>query len=127
MKLFFWKDNFMIDSFAKQLADDFFSHIPPTELQRYFASPDTVEAEAPEPAPTKRGKKPAKAKPAKAPSTGLRIHDMALKTAQFKQQSKLGVYGKARLHLTFMERLAELGYEQSLARQLNNLLLRRSA
>jgi hypothetical protein len=127
MKLFFWKDNFMIDSFAKQLADDFFSHIPPTELQRYFASPDAVEAEAPEPAPTKRSKKPAKAKPAKAPSTGLRIHDMALKTAQFKQQSKLGVYGKARLHLTFMERLAELGYEQSLARQLNNLLLRRSA
>lgn len=113
MKLFFWKDNFMIDNFAKQLADDCFGSTPPPLLSAYFDPP--VDAEK-----TKKSN-------AQRDATERRLYDMALKVVQFKQQMKLGIYGKARLLMTFQERLVELGYEQTQAERLGRHLLRRTA
>lgn len=113
MKLFFWKDNFMIDNFAKQLADDCFSITPPNSVAAYFDKQDAAPDN--------------KKNNAKHDATERHLYDMALKVVQFKQQMKLGVYGKARLLLTFQERLVELGYEQTLAERLNRHLLRRTA
>jgi len=37
--------------------------------------------------------------------------------------NNLGVYGKARFHLTFMERLREHGYDNSFVKEINDHLL----
>lgn len=51
------------------------------------------------------------------------LDDATLKIAQFKAANKLGVYGKAKLHLEFLERLKELGYPEVLARKINQRIM----
>ena len=44
---------------------------------------------------------------------------------QFIAENKLGVYGKARMHMKFTDRLTELGYSEELAKTLNeNIMLK---
>lgn len=44
----------------------------------------------------------------------------------FKKQHSLGVYGRAQLHLNFMQRLNQLGYSDDITKYLNEILLVRS-
>ena len=41
----------------------------------------------------------------------------------FKSVNKLGVYGKAKFHLEFVERLKELGYKDQVAEAINEEIL----
>ncbi|MEJ2362925.1 MAG: hypothetical protein P8Z75_16200 [Gammaproteobacteria bacterium] len=93
--------NKQIDNFAKQLADEIYSHIPPALLEQ-----DDKSAQK---------------------KLNRRI-DKELQTAvtnlnNFKLMHKLGVYGKARFHLTFMERLRAHGYPESLVKEINEHLM----
>ena len=55
-----------------------------------------------------------------------RLDDMVLRIQQFRSANSLGVYGKARLHMRFTERLKELGYEAKVADRFNEILLLRT-
>ena len=55
-----------------------------------------------------------------------KVQDIVFRVQEFRVQHSLGVYGKARLHLTFTERLKELGYDPKVAEKLNELILLRS-
>jgi len=84
------------------MADDFFSAIPQDNAKQYLDG--------------KKDKKKTKA-------IESRINDMAIQFQQFKLKEKLGVYGKARVHLSFMNRLELLGYEQDMAKRINEIIL----
>lgn len=130
MKLFFWKNNFVIDSFAKKLADDFFSSAQADIVNAYFSEAEQAGAGT---LATASGSKKTQKPPSRQQQHTKQqqqiergVHDTALKLAQFKAQEKLGVYGKARLHMSFAERLAELGYSKETVQQLNRMLLLKS-
>lgn len=116
MKLFFWKDNYRIDSFAKQLADDFCNQVQPDAISVYFAGSEAVVSVA-----KNKGDKGGATK--KAAGVERCVNEVALKLAQFKAQERLGVYGKARIHMGFMARLGELGFDEGSVQQLNRTLL----
>lgn len=118
MKLFFWKDNYRIDSFAKQLADSFCNQVQPDAAYAYWSG---GEASAPVPAAKGKGNKHSSVK--KSAGVERCVNEVALKLAQFKVQEKLGIYGKARVHMSFMERLRELGFNEKTVQQLNRELL----
>lgn len=99
--LFFWRKNKEIDRFAISLADELYSQIPPSML----------EAVA-----TKANKKFARHWEKEINATIVRLRD-------YKALHSLGVYGKARLHLTFMERLRSHGYAEDIIKELNDFLL----
>lgn len=112
MSIFFWKNNKMIDKFARNLADEFYSRIGPDVAREYTA---------------KHKEKKKKKQEAKARDNAEKlIQSAAAQLNSFKMERKLGVYGKARFHLTFTERLQELGYEEPLAKKINEILLLRS-
>jgi hypothetical protein len=94
-----------IDGFATRMADDFFSAIPQDVTKQFLDG--------------KNDKKKAKA-------VDCRIGDMTIQFQQFKLKEKLGVYGKARLHLTFMNRLELLGYDQGIVKKINEIILLKS-
>jgi len=100
-KLFFWKNNKIIDGFAISLADELYSHVQPDAMEAYIANKKNKEAKKPE----------------------RKIKDIIEQFKQFKTIKSLGIYGKARLHLTFTERLKELGYEKDLANKINEIIL----
>lgn len=108
MGLFFWKKNKEIDAFAKTLADDLYSRIQPGAMQLYFG----LASDAPKPLT-----------PQKTKEVQQRLHDMVMQAKQFKQLNKLGIYGKARLHMTFRERLAELAFAPEVVQKLDRILL----
>lgn len=123
MTLFFWKKNAMIDSFASKLADDFFSRTQPDAVDTYFASSGMQSAASGGGA----GKKALSGKPdAKRQQMERTIHDVALKLAQYKTREGLGIYGKARLHMSLMGRLSELGFSKPAVQELNRILLLKS-
>ncbi|MEZ5493996.1 MAG: hypothetical protein R3E61_05265 [Pseudomonadales bacterium] len=119
MKLFFWKDNYRIDSFAKQLADDFCNQVQPDAARVYFGSGEAI---ASLPA-TKNNNSGKRSTPNKQVGVERCVNEVALKLAQFKVQEKLGIYGKARVHMSFMERLNELGFGEETVQRLNRTLL----
>ncbi len=102
---FLFGKNKAIDGFATQMADDLFSAIPQDVAQQYLGG--------------KTDKKKTKA-------ADSRMHDLAIRFRQFKLNEKLGVYGKARLHLTFMTRLESLGYDENLTKKINEVILLKS-
>jgi hypothetical protein len=102
---FLFKKNKRIDDFAAQMADEFYSAIPKDAIGDCLGN--------------KKDKRKAKA-------FDNKINDMALQLQQFKLREKVGVYGKARLHLAFMTRLELLGYEQGLAKKINEMILIKS-
>lgn len=97
----FWKRNREIDSFAKILADEVYSQFPPQMMEKLEDS--------------------------KNKKLGRRF-DKELKTIvsrlqDYKDIHKLGIYGKARFHLTFMERLRQHGYPDAVTKEINEYLL----
>lgn len=102
---FLFGKNKRIDGFATRMADDFFSAIPQDVTKQYLGN--------------KKDKKKMKA-------VDSGINDMSIQFQQFKLKEKLGVYGKARLHLTFMSRLEMLGYDQDIAKRINEIMLLKS-
>ncbi|NEX23096.1 hypothetical protein G3480_22820 [Thiorhodococcus mannitoliphagus] len=104
MEFFFWrKTSKRVETFAVELATDFFSQVSPDTLARYFRDAE-------------QDKKIRKV-------VESQIHNLVLRLSQFKDLHKVGVYGKARFHQAFMTRLNELGYENTAVKELNNLLM----
>jgi hypothetical protein len=99
--LFFWRKNRLIDGFAHTLADELYSQIPPQMLEKTDKKADK-----------KVGRRFDK-----------ELQNIVIRLQDFKAIHKLGVYGKARFHLTFMERLRSHGYPESLAKEINEYLL----
>ena len=104
MDIFFWRKNKQIDLFASATANDFFSRVQPEVAQEYFEK--------------KSGKADKSAK-----TMERTIRDITGKVQQFRKANSLGVYGKARFHLNFTERLKELGYDNDLAKKVNEIIL----
>ena len=100
MQIFFWKKNKQIDAFANTIANDLYSTIPPEIAQDYMNGPDSKT-------------KKVNIKVAR------KLDDIVLRIKQFRAENRIGVYGKARLHLKFMARLEELGYEKKVAKLFN--------
>lgn len=107
MQLFFWRKNKQIDTFANTLANELFSNLQPDNAVAYLAGPKD-----------KSGKTDKK--------IDRRIQELIMQVQHFRIQHSLGVYGKARLHLTFTERLKELGYDQKVADRLNEMVMIRT-
>ncbi len=108
-RLLFWKKSEemrRIEEFAAQLGSDFFGKVSPQALGDYF-QPDRLD---------KKSRK----------HIEKEIQALALRISQFKALHKIGVYGKARLHQLFMERLEELDYPPKAVRELNKLLMVKS-
>jgi len=115
VNIFFWKKNREIDAFAYQLADALYSDVLPAAADEYIAEAVTA----------------AKGKAAKKANdldkrVSHRLNDIITRIQQYRATRSLGVYGKARLHLTFTERLKELGYHPNTAKELNMLILLRT-
>ena len=107
MKLFFWKKNKSIDIFANELANELFSSIQPQSFNEYFQKSSNKEKSA------KKNRK----------IIDTKIQNIIKQIQQFRTTHSLGVYGKARLHLKFNDRLKELGYASEIVTSLNDILL----
>lgn len=106
MGIFFWKNNEAIDAFATTLANDFYNAITPQNFDKFLA--DNLDK--------KKNKKYDK-------NIKRAIGNVVTRIKDFKFQKKLGVYGKARLHLKFKNRLYELGYSESVVEDVNKLIM----
>ena len=106
MNIFFWRKNKLIDSFSVMLADEFFSNLPPQQLAEFSADLKSAG----------NRKKAEKKMNRKMQSV---VESAVSKFSEFIRSESLGVYGKARLHMQFMERLQQLGYEKELAEKIN--------
>jgi len=98
---FFWRLNKQIDEFAITLADELYSHITPDMLNT---------------ANKKNDKKIAKL-------WDKHVSVLILKIQEYKHTHGLGVYRKARLHQTFMNRLETHGFSKKIIKELNEYLL----
>lgn len=112
MSLFFWRKNRVIDEFAHQLADEVFSQIKP-ETARAFLAQETDDVSPNKQQQTKQ-------------NITRTLNNAIMRVHQFRELHRLGIYGKARLHLTFTERLKELGYDEPSAAEINKLILLRT-
>ena len=108
MGLLFWKDNRKIDAFAQAIADDLFSYVQPDVARQHVLGGGGDQLSK---------KKAAKVK--------QKFTDIVRQIERFEDSSSLGVYGKARLHKKFNERLEELGYPTELVNKLTEDLLLR--
>ena len=99
--LLFWRKNREIDGFANFLADELYSQLPPHMLEKQEKTADKKF--------TRRFDK--------------ELNNIVTRLQDFKAIHKLGVYGKARFHLSFAERLRSHGYPESLTKEINEYLL----
>lgn len=106
MKLFFWKNNQVIEVFANNIANDLFSTVQPQSIRDYFQGGSKDKA-------AKKDRKKVEAN----------IADVIKQIQQFRATNSLGTYGKARLQLSFNRRLQELGYDEDVISQLNEFIL----
>lgn len=107
MSLLFWKKNRAVDTFAANLASEFYSSIQPEAVLSYLEGRD-------------RGKKKANKQHRNVEG---KIHHMLRQIDQFKTLHSLGVYSIARLHLKFRDRLEELGYDADVAKKVDELMV----
>ncbi len=114
MNIFFWRKNKEIDAFAFQLADELYSDIQPGMAGQYLSQNNAA-----------KGKEAKKATDVHNRVT-RRHNEIITKVQQYRAVHSLGIYGKARLHLTFTERLKELGYSQATAKEFNQIILLRT-
>lgn len=115
MRLLFWRKNKHIDQHARLCADELYSQIPPDSVSDYLRGAAITSS-----------KKIKQQKKAQGKVETI-IYNTASHILEFKRAESLGVYGKARYHLTFMERLKELGYPEETTKELNQLILMRSS
>ena len=106
MDIFFWRKNKLIDNFSMKIADEVFSSLPPQQLAE-------LSANLKSPANQKKNEKKVNRKMQAV------IESAVSQFSEFIRVESLGVYGKARLHMQFMERLKELGYDKNLAEKIN--------
>ena len=99
--LFFWRFNKQIDEFATSLADELYSQV----------TPEMISA-----ANKKADKKISK-------QWDKQVNGVILKINQYKFSHGLGIYRKARLHQTFMNRLEVHGFAKKFVKELNEHLL----
>jgi hypothetical protein len=117
MIIFPWKKNKYIDDFATLLADEFYSQILPDLANEHFTKQNG----------NSDNKKQLKTKKNNAQKVNQAVVAAISEVSDFRKSQKLGVYGKARLHMKFMERLTELGYRQEIAKKLNEAILLKTA
>lgn len=110
-----WKKSKYIDDFATLLADEFYSQILPDIANEYF-NIDNSNVD----------KKQLKAMKNNVKKVDIAVAMALSEVIKFRKSHKLGIYGKARLQMKFMERLIELGYHQEIARKLNDEILLKS-
>ncbi len=108
MNIFFWRKNRIIDTFAYSLADEFYGRLPPEQVSSLMSSTQVASD---------------KKQNQRMNKVDQLISQTVNQIQNFRQVQQLGVYGKARIHLTFMERLQELGYSQENAQKINQILL----
>ncbi len=96
--LLFWRKNKVIDNFAVVLADELYSQIPPEMLEKQNIKKLSRRFDK-------------------------ELDRIVIKLRDFKVVNNLSVYGKARFHLTFMERLRDHGYESNLVKEINDHLM----
>lgn len=113
--LLFRKKNSIIDHFAHNLAAEFYSRISTEQVTEYFSP---IEASS--------NLKKADKSQAKRDQITMIFNEVILQVQQFKTIHKLGIYGKARLHLIFTERLKDLGYPPAIAAEVNKTILIRT-
>ncbi len=106
--LWFGKKNRVITAFARSLAEEFYSNLPPNIIEKQYDKKD------------KKGARKAQQRFQTA------IDDTVSHVKQFKQQHKLKVYGKAKFHLEFTNRLKALGYDAKLAEEINHTVMVRT-
>lgn len=106
MSLFFWKKNKHIDIFASTLANELYSLAQPQVAKDYF---DTATKD-------KDARKARK-------KFGANLQEVIRQVNQFRISHSLGIYGKARLHLKFSERLKELGYDAGTVAKINETVM----
>ena len=106
MDIFFWRKNKIIDNFSVKLADEVFSNLPPQQIAEFTSELKSAGNQ----------KKAEKKMNRKMQSV---IESAVSQFSEFIRAESLGVYGKARLHMQFMARLQELGYEKELAEKIN--------
>lgn len=94
------------------LADNFFSQLQPQIAIDYFRNTQQ--------------KKDKQANKRNIKSKNL-LDQTAAQMITFRKDNSLGVYGKARLHMTFMNRLNELGYPEDITRQINEIIMLRTS
>lgn len=110
MGLLFWKKNKVIDLFATRLADEFYSNLPPeqlTDLQR----------------PSDESGKHRKQEKKLQRNLDAVVNSAAEQINNFIRTESLGVYGKARVHMQFAERLTELGYDKDMSGIINERIM----
>jgi len=106
MGLIFWKDNRKIDAFAQAIADDLYSYVQPDVARQHVTGSSELQK-----------KKKARVQ--------QKFTDIVRQIERFSESNSLGVYGQARLHKQFGERLEELGYEPEIVHKITeNFLLR---
>lgn len=113
MKLFFWQKNRAIDEFAYQLADELYSSVNPESITNFFENQSS-------------GKSSEKKQTQLQQKVTRSLNNIIMRVAQYRELNKLGIYGKARLHMTFTERLKTLGYPANHAEEINKLVLLRT-
>jgi len=107
MNIFFWKNNKAIDNFANDLANDLYSQLQPKLITDYYQLINSKDKKV-----LKTRKK-----------VETQFQNAVTKIQHFRGAHKIGVYGKARLHLKFKERLKELGYDPDAVTKINEMLL----
>lgn len=117
MAIFPWQKTKEIDRFANWLADEFFSRIQPELADEHFKSKNkNIE-----------NKKELKSMQNNAQKVNQAISQTIAEFRKFRESQSLGVYGKARFHMKFRDRLAELGYEKDIAKKLDEEILFKTA
>lgn len=108
MGLMFWKNNRKIDAFAQAIADDLYSYVQPDVARQHVLGGG--------------GNKLSKKRVAKV---NQKFTDIVRQIERFEDSHSLGVYGKARLHKQFNERLGELGYTTDVVNKITESFLLR--
>ena len=106
--LWFGRKNREITAFARSLAEEIFSNLPPVLIEKQNDQKD------------KKGARQAKQR------FQTVLDDTVSHTRQFKQHNRLKVYGKAKFHLELTNRLKSLGYDAELADKINRYIMVRT-
>jgi len=99
--LFFWRINKKIDEFSTSLADELYSQITPEMLAIANKKSDKKISI----------------------NWDKQVHLIIMQIREYKHTHGLGIYRKARLHQTFMNRLEVHGFSKRLIKELNEHLL----